>query len=281
MRPWIGTLIAGHRAGDWTLPADLVTLHDARERLTGADVPDNGELPATRSATVKLMLAAAQTGEALPGADGTSTGRRSLDFTQAWEAARADAVAELDKQLHRYDPAPLWQVLQDALDECIKGFRADMAAAGAWAAIDPHAIPLRILEEPDDTREAVARLLGDGPRRYAAIRQAWGTMRPGQQPGGFGYHPGDDPTLPLAEIRNAPEILGWTPDTPRHHTWKTGMVHQWVGEMIRRGAHFWTPSPDQQRAAHLHYFPPRDRHRGFVNSFTALDNAKQGPPPAA
>lgn len=265
------TLAAGHQAADWELPKNLLTLWTAYERLTDADVPDNGELPATRQATVKALLDAAMTGEPLPGEDTPSDGRKSLDFDHAWTAARRDALEQLTEQISRHDRAPVYEALQNALDEAMERFRGDIAAAGAWATIDPSRIPLALLDEPREVIDAVKRVLGDTPRRYMAIRTAWSFLRgPGVTAGQYGYNAGEDPNLPTAEVDNWHDIApDWTPANRRD--WKAGMVHQWLGDLINRGARMWVPSAHQQLMQHLEDFPPAPPRRagqGVVDPFT-------------
>src|SRR3569833_1345137 len=172
MHPSTGTLAAGHNAGDWQLPDDFVTLYRAHERLRTAEVPANGTLPSMRGAAARAMIDAATNGTALPGEDHVGDGRRSLDFAAAWESARTDAAEAVDMQLSRYATTPLYEALQEALDETIARFQADIAAAGPWAGIDPQAIPLRLLDEPREAGGAGGRGRGGAPRRDTASRRA-------------------------------------------------------------------------------------------------------------
>jgi hypothetical protein len=284
---WLPTLIAGHRARDWALPDDLVISFDARERIVAADAPANGTLPSTTSAAAKAMIDAAMAGKQLPGEDTLIDGRRSLDFTTAWMAARKEALRRLDELVERYDQTKLYAALQTALDETIETFRRDRDIANSgsrrWADLDTTAMSfhdaMTLLDDPAEVHQALRRVLGDDTRRYDAIRTAWRAMRP--ELTRQNYDVEMDPNAPLGEIRNAPEIIEWNP-RHLHATWRLGMTHAFLADMIDRGAVFWVPDVYAQVQAHRAYYaqPAQPAVRRLVSPFAALDASKTAPPAA-
>lgn len=273
--PAIGSFIEGVRRGDWDGPKDLVAQVDAYHRLRTAGTPDNGELPATRQATVAAMIDAALNGRPLPGEDTVSGGARSLDFALAWEAGRKDAVAQLVGQINQVDKNTLITYLQPALAQVIDGFRADVTAAGRWATIDSGSIPRELLTEPAKVREAVLRIF-DIDAQYMPIRQAWRALRPAQNPTDYGYDVAVDPDLLIAEIKNVPAVWPeWRTYDPYRHAapWGSNATGSKLSWLLAHGGEVWVPTHREQLEHWYVCYPPEAKHPTAEATTTVLDRS--------
>lgn len=235
-------LFAGHDAGIYTLPDELLAARDAASRLDKMAPPDAPEPEVVIDELVAATLAAAATDAELPDCSGVSAARHQRQITedagQVWRYAREQAAGRVTSTVHGGAATILVKHLQPAHTAVVKELGAAFAASRQYGS------PSELLLAPPKVRQAAASI--DALcEQYEAIRAGRGDLT-----WTVNYRATEDDDGEFGEIRNADEL--WT--RPQHRNlgnassppWPTSSTRTKLEWLLRHGAEPWLPTPTEQ-----------------------------------
>lgn len=269
-RTRIARLFAGHDAGTWTLPDELLASRRAVDTLTAASRYGLTE-PAARDAMYAATVAAARSGDPLPDPTSVLDARRAdegaqiiLDVATAAGDREAERLVALAVDL---GDAIITDHLRPALDAALTDGRKAYATYSD-VGTDPH----ELLTAPARVREAFLAI-EDPARRYAAVRAARGDLLTAgyqaerdqtDRTGYFGLFRNADAVWPMDYTgRGALVAPPWPTDPRDHFVW-----------ILAGAAEPWLPTCDEQDAAWTAYAAARrakapGQHRPLVRAASA------------
>jgi hypothetical protein len=139
--------------------------------------------------------------------------------------------------------------LQPAFETFMTGFRADVAHLGKY--VTEISVPLAMLHEPEETRDAYVRFASAYPL-YGNLRAAWKDMR--KRDGHSNEPLGAD--SPLAEVRNLPDLVAnWEACHNGRAQWPWGanVPHVKLAWLVNNGGQLWMPTAEEQSANWARY----------------------------
>lgn len=235
-------LFAGHDAGIYSLPDELLAARDVATRLDKMAPPDAPEPEVVIDELVAATLSAAATDAELPDCSGVSAARHQRQITedagQVWRYASEQAAQRVTSTVHSGAARILVEHLQPAYAAVTEGL------AAAFAATRQYGSPSELLLAPPKVRQAAASI--DALcEKYEAIRGGRGDLI-----WSVNYRATDDEDGEFAEVANADELR----PRPQHRNlgnassppWPTSSTRTKLEWLLRHGAELWLPSPIEQ-----------------------------------
>lgn len=243
------TLYAGHDAGHYTLPEDVLK---ARETYRGVEAMPWPKPPRNPWETVADVATetvdAIHNGTKLPDVQRIEQARAAeriyQDALDMMGACLDLASQRAETTLREHSMGILTDHLRPAHDQTWQSYRDAHRTLQEYGETEPR----RLLSAPSKVRKAsdTCDLMAD---RYAAIREAYGDLRIR-----CGLACPDDPNGKYAAIRNyhqlSPSRLAMA--RPPWHAMSTRHYLDWMAE---HGGQLWMPTPDEQRQALLDELP--------------------------
>lgn len=235
-------LFAGHDAGIYTLPDELLAARDVATRLDKLAPRDATDPEHVIDDLVAATLAAAATDAGLPDCSGIAEARQQRQITedagQVWRYASEQAAQRVTSTVHSGAARIMVEHLQPAYAAVTEGL------AAAFAASRQYGSPSELLLAPPKVRQAAASI--DALcEKYEAIRGGRGDLI-----WSVNYRATDDEDGEFAEVANANEL--WV--RPRNRNlgnassppWPTSSTRAKLEWLLSHGAELWLPSPIEQ-----------------------------------
>jgi len=234
-------LFAGHDAGIYSLPDELILARDVAARLAELIPQDAVDPEDVTDELVAATLAAAATDAGLPDCSGVAEARHQRQVTEdaakVWRIASEQAAGRVSSAVHACAESILVEHLQPALAAVVGEL------SGAFAATGQYSSPSELLLAPAKARQAAASV--DALcEKYEAIRGGRGDLTWTVQ-----YRATADLDDEFGEVRN-PETV-WTRTQNRNMNagtppWPLTPTRTRVAWLLANGCELWLPTPTEQ-----------------------------------